>query len=488
MQSASPNHYRQPRALYFLFSTELWERFGFYALQTIIILYMTQGLKFTDVKANNLFAAFSSLLYLTPAIGGYLADRYLGFQRAIIIGGILLMLGYCLMIFSNENMFFWGLSVLIVANGFFKPNVSSIVGELYEPGDPRRDGAFTLFYMGINIGALIPPLFIGYLVKSYGWHVGFIFPAIGMLIGLIVFLAGRAMLKGAGSIPKISPLTRGGKSAFLFNLALYPGIVIAIILCYYAFDFPNIASLLVIIAAILLGLVTLGFILKETKDQRNKMLAALILVAISVVFWALYNQVFTSLTLYADRNMQQVWLGIPVNAEAMQFFNPFFIIALSPLLSRLWIWLDIKKLNPSYPTKFAFGVLFMSLGFLLLAYCSRFAVTNGLNSSWWLVFSYLLQTIGELLLSPIGLSMITVLSPKYLVGMMMGVWFFSQAASFAIGGHLANLAAIPAGTSVVQSMAIYNSAFTLLGVVSFVFALFCFFTIPFLKRMIGELA
>lgn len=478
--------YRQPKQLYLLFFTELWERFGFYAVQTIIILYMTKGLKFPDFKANSLYAAFSSLLYLTPAIGGYLADRYLGFKRAVISGGLLLMLGYFLMSLPGMSFFFLGLSVLIVANGLFKPNVSSIIGEFYTPGDPRRDGGFTLFYMGINIGALIPPLFAGALVTHYGWHIGFAFAAVGMIISLIIFIAGKHLLKNAGNVPLTSPLRKSTKSKLGFYVLFVLGIAIAIFLCNRTFEFPQITNMIIEAGAVIITVVTLLFVFKLDRIQRNKMIACLILIAISVLFWALYNQTFTSLTLFADRNMTHRFLGIPVDAEAMQFFNPFFIILCSPILSRLWIYLDGKNLNPSFPAKFALGVLFVSLGFILLAFSTKYFAPKGFSSPWWLVISYFLQTIGELLLSPIGLSMITVLSPKNLVGMMMGVWFFSLAAAFAIGGSLANLAAVPGQLTGAASLPYYHHAFSLLGAFSFIFAILCIIAAPFLQRLIQE--
>lgn len=476
--------YQQPKGLYLLFFTELWERFGFYTVQTIIVLYMTKALHFSDQRADLLYAAFSSLLYITPVIGGYIADRYLGFQRSIQLGGIIFVIGYFCTAFAQPTIFFVGLSIVIIANGLFKPNVSSIVGELYQENDPRRDGGFTLFYMGINIGALIPPLFAGWAVTHYGWHSGFFLAAVGMLIGLIYFTRAKKILGSAGAAPKSHFQTAKDKK--FFNIWFYPMLGIGVVLCYLAFQFPAMTTNLVGIVALILILVIVRFLFKEPEQKsRQKMLASLILIAISVVFWALYNQTFTSLTLFADRNMVHHFLGIPVDAEAMQFFNPFFIILLSPFLSRFWIWLSMRNKNISIPSKFALGVLMVSLGFLLLAFSTGYFNHNGLNAPSWLVWSYFLQTIGELLLSPIGLSMITVLCPPQIVSMMMGAFLFAQAASFAIGGHLAIWAAVPDHATTLQSMAIYHHAFVLYGFLSLIFAVLCFFMVPFLNRMIA---
>ncbi len=474
---------KQPRGLYLLFFTELWERFGFYTLQTIIILYMTKSLMLADKQAYLLYGTFSSMLYLTPVAGGFLADRYLGSQRSIIIGGALFVLGYLLTSLPSGEWLFAGLSVIIIANGLFKPNVSSIVGDLYRPGDPRRDGGFTLFYMGINIGSLIPPLIAGALVKKYGWHSGFLLAALGMAVGMVTFICGRSRLRSLGSMPSRSPLHDRGHAVTFYTL-FYLGIIGCVGALLFLFRFPAETDIILAVASLGILIVVIYFLLKEKQAQRNKMIACLVLILISVGFWAIYNQTFTSLMLYADRNMNKEFLGFTIDAEFTQFFNPFFIVLFSPILSRLWIQLHRKKSNPSTPTKFSFGVLFMALGFFFLGLGGVYFGENGETSSYWLMGSYLLQTIGELLLSPIGLSMITTLSPRHLVGMMMGVWFLTQAAAFAIGGGLATIAAVPANTTVPTALKIYDKAFFIYGSLSLVLAILSFFLIPYLKRLI----
>ncbi len=474
---------KQPKGLYLLFFTELWERFGFYTLQTIIILYMTKALLMSDHKANVLYAAFSSLLYLTPIIGGYIADRYLGFQRAIILGGVMLFIAYLVIALPGEHSFFFGLSLLVCANGFFKPNVSSIVGELYHRNDPRRDGGFTLFYMGINVGSLIPPLIAGAIVASYGWHAGFLLAAIGMGIGQVTFMLGKKQLGTAGLLPNEYHAKKLPGLGFYILLTI--GIITCVALCNLAFYYPEVTNYFIEISAIIILALMLFLLSKEPMIARKRMLASIILIIISIGFWALYNQTFTSLMLFADRNMHKSFLGLPLDAEATQFFNPFFIIVLSPILSKLWIKLANHNLNPSIQIKFSLGILFMSAGFLLLSVGAKYFGQIGLTSPWWLIFSYLLQTIGELLISPIGLAMITVLCPKHLVGMMMGVWFFSQAAAFAIGGTLANIAAVPSNLSDVASLLIYSHAFMLYGIISLIIAMVSFALVPFLSRLIN---
>ncbi len=476
--------YSQPKGLYLLFSTELWERFGFYTVQAILILYLTKGLGYSDFRANLVYATFSALLYITPMIGGYVADRFLGFQRAIMIGGVLSILGYVVTAFPNENVFFIGLSILISANGLFKPNVSGMVGELYEIGDLRREGGFTVFYMGINVGALIPPLIAGILTIHYGWHFGFLLAAAGMAIGFMIFSLGRDRLNLAGKPPPSSSLSRNNSYKWLFEILFYLGFILITLLCIVAFKFPAVTTHVVEGSTVLIALVVIFYMRQESPAARKKMLASLVLTAISIGFWALYNQTFTSLTLFADRNMQKQILGIPLTASTMQFFNPLYIILLSPFISALWVKLGKKHLNPSIPLKFALGVLFMTCGFFVLPIGIYFFAAHGEVGPQWLMLSYLLQTVGELLISPVGLAMITVLTPKRLVGMMMGVWFFAQAASFSLGGSLANLAAIPEKLTPSSSMPIYYHAFILFGEISLGLTVISLILVPTLRRLI----
>ncbi|MBS0625920.1 MAG: MFS transporter [Verrucomicrobia bacterium] len=473
----------QPRGLFLLFFTELWERFGFYTLQTIIVLYLSKALLFTDEKAYLLYGTFSSLLYMTPVFGGYLADRFIGFRQSINLGGILLFLGYLFLAVSGTEWLFTGLSLVIVGNGLFKPNVSSIVGELYGPEDPRRDGGFTLFYMGINIGALVPPLIAGAIISAYSWSAGFFLAAIGMGIGMVTFWLGRHRLGHAGGIPSISPLHKGHHKKWVFYMALLIGIVLATVVFHLLLKHPREADWILAIGALAIIGMVLYYLIKERPEQRRKLWACLILILISVGFWSLYNQTFTSMMLFADRNMSKEFLGFTIDAEFTQFFNPFFIILLSPFLSWLWVRLDRDKLNPTTPSKFSLGILFMAVGYLVLGGATYLFPEQGMSSPWWLVLSYFFQTVGELLLSPIGLAMITRLSPRHLVGMMMGVWFLVQSASFAIGGGLATIADVPTTDTVVQSLSIYSGAFLIFGVVSVILAIISFCLVPYLKKL-----
>jgi len=473
---------KQPKGLSLLFFTEMWERFGFYTVQILLILYMTKHLGFLDSRANHLFGAYTGLLYLTPVLGGYIADHYLGFKQCILQGAFFFIVGYLLLSSSHATLFFLGLSFIIIGNGLFKPNVSSLVGALYKRDDPRRDSGFTLFYMGINIGALMPSLIASYSVMRWGWHVGFFFAAIGMSIGLLTFILGRKIVKKVGGVPALSPLKKEGRK--VFYTAFY-GIILAIILlCNLLFLFPHQTSLIMIFAFVIILGYVFYLVSKSKHDAKNRMFAVLILMLLSIGFWAIYNQMFSSLIFFADRNMSKEIFGMKITTQFMQFFNPLFIILLSPVISRIWLRMESRSHHPSTPTKFSFGILLMGIGFLWLGFGARYFSYNNLASPWVLIVSLFLQTIGELFISPVGLAMITRLCPQKVVGMMMGVWFLMQSASSAIAGELATLADIKVGTTPAESLQIYSRSFLLYGSLAMIVALISFLLIPSLKKLI----
>ena len=470
---------RQPKGLSFLFFTELWERFGFYTLQTIVILYMSSGLDISYETSYLLYGAFSSLIYLSPVLGGYVADRFISLRASILLGALLLLIGYVLVACTSLPLFLIGLSVIVVGNGLFKPNLPNMLGTLYKENDPRRDGGYTLLYMGINIGAFLPYLFADKFVEAVGWHMGFLLAAVSMLLGMIIFILGRSTLPDRR--PTFLSKT---KSKPLFAITFCLALVVAIAVVHLLLKFPAKTDDSLVIASVIIFGVVIFFLLKQKNPERKKMLAALILITVSVGFWAVYNQTYTTLLSFAETNMSGSWLGFTFSSNASQYFNPFFIIFLSPILSKLWIHLDEKNLNPSTPMKFTLGAMFMALGFFLLGVGGKFFGHDGLSSPGWLIGSFFLQTIGELLLTPVGLAMISELSPPNLVGMMMGVWFLTQFAAFAIGGGLAHVANV-ANVTAVQSLSIYSKAFFLYGGMSLILALVSYLLIPYLKELIG---
>jgi POT family proton-dependent oligopeptide transporter len=463
----------------------MWERFGFYMVQAILMLFMVHALHYEDRKAFLLYGVFGSMIYLTPVIGGYVADRWIGFRNAIVLGGVLLAIGYALMAFRDERIFFLGMEIVIIGNGFFKPNVSSIVGELYRSDDPRRDSGFTIFYMGINIGALIPPLISGYIVNHFNWEAGFALASVGMIVATVVFISGYKLYQKAGRVPVVSSLHRG--SAGYFGVFLGLGLLVALVLLHFLLIYPAEGGLILAISGVVVIAAILFLLGREAPEQRRKFIACLILIFLSMGFWAIYNQMYTSLMLFADRNMIKEFMGFQIDPEFTQFFNPFYILLLAPFLGKLWIYLNEKELNPSTPIKFSFGLLFMAAGMLGLAGATYFFSNDqGMTSPWWLAGCYLLETIGELLLSPIGLAMVTRLAPPHLRGMMMGVWFLATSAAFAIGGGLATLSDVPIGSSHYQSIAIYSRAFLIYGTIALGLAIVGFIIAPFIRRLIED--
>jgi POT family proton-dependent oligopeptide transporter len=471
---------KHPPGLPVLFFAELWERFGFYCVQALLVLYLTQKLMWGDKQAYDMFSAFSALIYATPVIGGYLADRLLGYRRAILVGTGLYILGYFGLGSLHPAIFNLALACLIAGNGFFKPNVSSLLGQLYNDPDPRRESGFTLFYMGINIGSFLAPLVCTYIAVNYGWHYGFASAGVGMLICLAICVGGFHRL---GDIGK-APIALKAQHKLLFYPLLFIGLIAISQLLHHDTMVNNILiGFGVVTYAILIGIAFF-----EQAEQRSRLIALIILMVFSVIFWALYVQTFSSLTLFTERNIDRNLLGTIVPTGMFSSINPFFIIILSPLLAVLWLRLNHRRSswNPSVPMKFALALILMGAGFLALVVGIKFAGPTGLVCMCWLILNYFLQTIGELVLSPIGLSAVTTLSPPRIVGMMMGVWFLSSSAAYAIGGKIADLTALPSAiaNNPLLSAPVYETNFYRFGIASVVIGIAMIFLVPKLRRMV----
>lgn len=393
---------KHPKGLYLLFATEMWERFSYYGMRALLVLYLTQsvldgGLGFSDENATLLYGFFTGFVYITPLIGGWLSDNFLGQRKAITIGGITMMLGqFCLASNNHISMLYIGLALLIIGNGFFKPNISVLVGDLYEPNDKRKDSAFTIFYMGINVGAFFAPLICGFLGAKYGYRIGFLAAGLGMLFGQIMFnVLGNKYLGDIGKYPAT------GKNAKVNHNA------------------------------------------PLTKDEKDRTWVIIILVMFCVFFWAGFEQAGSSMTLYTDKYIDRHIFGFEIPTAIFQSVNPFFIVALAPLFSMLWTWLSVRGKEPSVPTKMGFGMILLGFGFLLMvAACLQRGGNNPDEAvkanMLLLVGTYLFHTFGELCLSPIGLSMVTKLSPVKLASLMMGVWFMSSFIANICGGFVAS--------------------------------------------------
>ncbi len=531
--AASPEKgwFGHPKQLAILFTSEMWERFGYYGMRALLILYLVEHFIFADRVANGLYGAFTSLVYLTPLIGGLVADQYLGSKKAVKLGAVLMSAGYLLLAFSggenakpyvtindqryevaveksgaeqgqyvvagaqryrisgnddgsialagatgadlpatipagsfkfdaernpiNVMLLFVSLGLVCVGNGYFKPNISTIVGTLYPQGDTRRDAGFTIFYMGINLGSIISQFLAPLIAVTFGYQWGFALAGIGMLLAWARFQFAGPALADYGNPPA------GGKNRdaiivllsllavpvmwFMLNNAMETASiareVAATGVIGYILEQPLLGQVMFFVYLVAMIGIPLWSVFSLKAAERDRMIVAVILTFFSVVFWTLFEQAGSSLTLFADRNTQLDILGVyTMPAGQVQIFNPLFIVIFAPIFSVMWAWLGKRGIEPSVPLKFAIGLVLVGLGFLVLVFGSQFHDDKYLVPLFWVATAYFIHSIAELCLSPVGLSMITKLSVTKLVGMMMGVWFLSSAMAQYVGGIVAQFA------------------------------------------------
>ncbi len=417
-----------PKGLFVLFFAEMWERFSYYGMRALLIFYLTQHWLFNDSQAGVIYGAYTALVYITPVLGGYLADKYLGQRKAVAYGAVLLTFGHFLMGFEGNggqdpaalNLFWLALAFIIVGSGFLKANISVIVGQLYPRTDVRRDGAYTIFYMGINLGAALGSLLCGYLGQTYGWSYGFGAAGFGMLLGLVVFTVFKPLLLGRGEPP--AGLTKG------LEWGLYAIGLVAVIACWWMVQNQAVVgTLLGISGAALVAYVLYTAVVKLEPHDRDRIFAAMFLILGSILFWALFEQAGSSLNLYTDRYVDRA--GVP--ASMFQSINAIYIVLLAPLFAALWTWLGRRGLEPSAPAKFGLALMQLGAGFLVLVWG---AATGEMTPVLFIFLIYLLHTTGELCLSPVGLSAMNRLAPAHMASLIMGTWFFASATgNFAAG-------------------------------------------------------
>jgi POT family proton-dependent oligopeptide transporter len=469
-----------PKQLALLFFTEMWERFSFYGMRALLVLFMVHQLKYADAKANLIYGTYTALVYLMPLFGGIAADKILGYRRAIVLGGILMAAGHLILAIPTEWSFFAGMAFLISGNGFFKPNISTMVGKLYRPGDARRDGAFSIFYMGVNLGAAIGGLICGYIGQKINWHYGFGLAGIFMILGLITFIFGQKSLGEIGLVPKE---TSGKPVGNQKQLMILIGSLVIIPLFIFLFNNYTLMGKIMFPICIIATVAMVIIAFQQDKIARDKMLTAIVLVAFSVLFWAFYEQGGGSLNLYTERNVNT--FGMPA-AAINNFINPFYIILLSFPFAWMWLSLSKKDKEPSTPMKFSLSFFQLGFGFFLFVVGAKLAF-NGQVGFFWYALGYLLLTTGELCISPIGLSMITKLSPPKFTGMMMGFWFLASALGQHLAGVIGTLMAIPSEggattVSSVESLSIYSGVFMKIFYVSIGGGLVLLLLVPILKR------
>jgi proton-dependent oligopeptide transporter, POT family len=390
-----------PRGLSTLFFTEMWERFSYYGMRAFLILYMTAsaangGLGFTDSDAASIYGTYTGSVWAAAIIGGLIADRGLGQYRSVLLGGIIIAAGHFTLAFKALPSFYAGLALIVIGTGLLKPNVSTLVGSLYEPGDSRRDAGFSIFYMGINLGAFLGPLIAGYLAQRVDWHLGFACAGIGMALGLVQYVLGKERLRPA-----------------LDQLAAQPSSVGA-----------SVAP-------------AAGSPQKFTQQEWKRIAAVVVFFIFASLFWGAYEQAGSTLNLFADRYTRLSVFGYSFPSSWFQSVPALFVILLAPILA--WLWVRLGPREPSSPAKFVLGLLFAGLAFLFLVPAGGMAQRAGgmLVSPWWLVCAYFIEELGELSLSPVGLSVVTKLAPVRILGLMMGVWFLSSAVGNKLAGWTA---------------------------------------------------
>ena len=456
-----------PRPLWMLFMTEFWERFAFYGIRWALVLYMVQqfyaGSGEGEAPSSRIYGAYLALVYAAAIFGGYVADRILGYQRSILLGAVIMAAGLFMIAMPNQAVFHLGLATVITGNGLFKPNISAMVGKLYAPEDQRRDSGFTLFYMGINLGGFIAPILTGILSdKLFGtdampnYKVVFIASGIGMLISLVWFWFGRAQLGGIGR-----PLEGGENKARVLYVLLAAMVAIP---CFYFLLAIDAGALQWVLSAMFLGLCAMilveGF--KEGQVARDRAIAMLLIFLFNILFWCFFEQAGSSFNFLADKIVNRDFSGWIFPVGWFQSVNSLAIIAIAPILA--WLWMKMGRNNPSIPRKFGLGIIFNGLAFLLLMFAlSSLVDPQTLKVPFWTLFMvYVIQSVGELCLSPIGLSMTTKLAPVKLVGFAMGGWFLSTGIGNNLSGIFASLISGETGMTVQSAHAGYTQGFWIL--------------------------
>ncbi|MDF2037110.1 peptide MFS transporter [Cytobacillus oceanisediminis] len=434
-----------PKGLFTLFFTEFWERFSYYGMRAILVFYMYYevskgGLGLDEPTALAIMSIYGSLVYMSGIIGGWIADRLLGTSRAVFYGGILIMLGHiALSIPGSLAMFFVSMVLIVLGTGLLKPNVSSVVGDIYSPEDNRRDAGFSIFYMGINLGGFLAPLIVGTVGMNYNFHLGFAIAAVGMFLGLLVFVFTKKKNLGLAGTYVSNPLSADEKGKVYTRIGLGAVIIAILVAVGIPTGLLTFDSFIVLVGILGIGLPIIYFTVmyrspKTTEVERSRIIAYIPLFIASVMFWAIQEQGSTILANYADKRTQLDFMGLDISPAWFQSLNPLFIIFFAPVFA--WLWVKLGDRQPSVPQKFSLGLLFAGLSFIVILLPAYLGGTDSLVSPLWLVLSYFIVVLGELCLSPVGLSATTKLAPAAFSAQTMSLWFLSNAAAQAINAQI----------------------------------------------------
>jgi proton-dependent oligopeptide transporter, POT family len=477
---------KYPKQLWSLFMVEMWERFCFYGMRGVLTFFMVDQLLLKDDAANLQYGAIQAFVYAFTFIGGIFADKILGFKKSLFFGGIVMILGNLLIAFSPQTMFYYGIAFSIIGTGFFKPNISSMVGELYHEKDPRRDAGYGMFYAGINIGGLFGGALCIYLGKYHSWSLCFLAAAIVMVLGLITFLYTKKNLGPIGNSPLLELPAEKRK---IREIAVYLGSLLSIPLIFIMVKNTSYTDyFMYTIGAIALGYFVFELIKLKEKNLQKKLFAAFIFIFCYFLFMAIFEQSGGSLSLFAKDNLKNSLLFFHIDPNIVNnSSNTFFVIVFSPLAGLLWLWLANKKVEPNTIIKFGIGFLFLSASFFIFYYTRFFADANGMTSLNIFTLGYLVTTLGELCLGPIGMSIITKLSPKRLFGMMMGLWFLASAFGQLAAGKLgAQMSKANTGTTLLSKLQSYTDGYYQLAIYALIAGVVLILISPLVKKLMQE--
>ncbi len=477
---------KYPKQLWYLFLSEMWERFSFYGMRGMLTIFMVDKLLLSEKAANLQYGATQAFVYTLAFVGGLFADKILGFRKSIFWGGFLMILGSFILATSPVKFFYIGISFTIVGTGFFKPNISTMVGSLYKPGDPRRDAGFGLFYSGINIGALFGGALCVWLGKHYSWNIAFSLAGIVMTISLLIFIFTKRTLGPIGLSPLLGKVSDAKIRAY--DMMVYAGSLLVLPLILLLVSNSNYTDMFMYTV----GPLTLAYIVYETlkynKIERQKLLAAMIFVIFSIFFWAFFEQAGGSLSLFADHNLNDNVIGLHIDPNVINnSSNSLFVILLSPVIGLLWLWLNRRKAEPNTVVKFGLGFLFLSLAFYVFYYTRFFADASGKTSLDVFTLAYLVITLGELCLSPIGLSIMTKLAPKPMHGVMMGMWFLASAyGQYAAGILGAGMATVNEKAGLTEKLMSYTEGYKQLSIYALIAGVVLIAISPLVRKLMHE--
>jgi proton-dependent oligopeptide transporter, POT family len=477
---------KYPKQLWYLFFSEMWERFCFYGMRGMLVFFMVHELNMKEGEANLQYGATQAFVYAFTFIGGLFADKILGFRKSLFWGGILMIVGSCILSIDPHDYFFLGISFTIIGTGFFKPNISTMVGSLYKNGDSRTDAGFSLFYAGINLGALLGGYACITIGQDYSWKLAFGLAAIVMTISLITFIFTQRSLGPIG----LSPIkTEGNSRKNWYEYAVYGGSLLIIPVIMIMVSKTEYTDWFMYI----IGPCTLVYLVYEmtkySREERKKLVAALVFILFSIVFWAFFEQSGGSLSLFAANNLKPTLLGINLNPNGVNnSANSLFVIIFAALVGMVWLWMNKRKLEPNTIVKFGLGFLFLAGGFYVFYYTKFFADANGMTSMDLFTFGWLVITFGELCLSPIGMSAMTKLSPAKLQAVMMGMWFLASAYGQYFAGILGkNIAEASSESSNLEKLIIYADGYKQLALYALIAGVIMIAISPLVKKLMGEI-